>query len=362
MKSIKISIAILFAISIGACRKSEVTSSTFPTDTKVSLGGYLWKYKDGSMAPFYATNWQNSVQTILAPTLEYSDLAQTVCYNNSFYSVGSGSTKGGKSHAMLWGEQTQYYLGDTNQFASFATGLAISKTSGVFYTCGTVYPSGGRSTPAVWIDHDIQLLPLPAGARGEAIAIRVVEQDVYVMADVYTADKPYKSTPTMYKNGDVYFTIDAFTGGTNIKDFEVFDGEVYSVGWAYINGVHTGAYFLNSTYLQLPSMPNGYFPKGIEVMPNGTSNDIHIVGVANDPAANEGKAFYLKNFEPVPLEQALNAECADIEIVGTDVYIGGRKWNAQSISGACYWKNGKIEINQDATTYHAAKTIAVRNN
>jgi hypothetical protein len=207
-----------------------------------------------------------------------------------------------------------------------------------------VYVAGNEySGPVYWKNGQSFPLKIAFGQNGDANAITVAGNDVYVAGWEGDFLDIRNNRAKYWKNGQEVFLTGATGAGANA--IAVSGNDVYVAGWELQSGISVANYWKNGVAVALTDGSKIADATGITVV----GGDVYVSGYDGDIAR------YWRNGQPAgPSSATYPSYAFDISVVGADVYLAGIQ------SGkATYWRNGQAVALSGGSEVSVARSIFV---
>ncbi len=332
--------AITLLIAIGSCDKQTVTTSTFPKDAEVYLGGYSVKPKlplTDSTYVISAVYWGGGNKVLVGSEDSSSYIAKIMVSNGAVTACGT-STRNKGNAATYWINSGSYYL---NKIGTIATDIFLK--DGITYMVGDTYDFtnlgvNDKQRIVYWKDGiEEEITDGTTYCAPNKIVVGGANNYVYISGNETINNF---SQAFYWANGVRVYAQTQGQNPTYVYDMIVVGNDVLMAGQEFINGEYVPRVWRNG--MQINFVGNNI--KGIITCIKNIGSDYYYGGVEYFGIKSVARLW--KNDVTIPLSSdglAYSSYINDMEIVGNDIYLAGSTTTINSnYPNPAYWKNGTL--------------------
>ncbi|MDB5090450.1 MAG: hypothetical protein JWR09_4444 [Mucilaginibacter sp.] len=321
----KVLLYIFFAVFIiSACKKS---SSQKPKDDNHGIDIYVSGTSYIPNGHAVACYWKNGVVTNLTAKDGLSAAYGIAIKGNDVYIAGHTLNPTTKlTVATYWINGIAHVLPDDNN-TSDAYAITVNGTD--IYVAGESTNANGSITSATYWKNGVR--HILNGARANVIAVS--GSDIYIGGFGYYPD----AVSALYWKNDNVINLTPTSEYAEVNGISLNGSDVYLSGFVRSsNSWDLATYWKNGVPVQLEPDTTNSFANAMYI--NGT--DLYFGGSIYTKSGSLKKAYYWKNGNSNKLTDQGNI--LGIMVNGPDVYMAGSFRDANDLSNAAYWLNGKM--------------------
>ncbi|MBK8088649.1 MAG: hypothetical protein IPK31_12250 [Chitinophagaceae bacterium] len=320
--------SLFFFLVSASCSKKSNNENT-PT---IYSAGYI-ETLNGSR---YSMFWKNQTGTKNS-TLDFAYAPQSLFVSGSDVYIAANENYLGKTQARLLknGNITDLNQGLTN--GSYARSVYVSGQD--VYVGGAEIRTNNNVTARVWKNGaGLNLSKDISDSSSYVNSIFVSGSDVYATGIIhrYTSYNNFTALAVVWKNGKIETNLLTTLNNSQALSIFVDGSDVFVAGNESLGGKYVARLWKNGNATTLPSQSNTYIAYSVYV----TNNDVYVAGYEDVPYGYKAKLW--KNGIPVELGGIPNQSsmALSVFVLGSDVYVGGKRGDGNGNWVATVWKNG----------------------